>query len=205
MITQIVLIVILLNANPDAAPDSILTINNACNHYKNFKANNIVNQFKQKKFNKTYLRSGTLFWDFEGSNGGFTCTPIWAAWQWGAPPEASAHSGINAWGTYGMGGHYDNYADWRLESPYIVLDPAGACTLSFYHWYIIEAFYDGGNLKVSTDAGTTWSIIHPFEPPGYPCDSASSYNWGIPGEPCFSGDSSSMGWHQAKFLLDDYA
>lgn len=203
MITHIALIVILFNANPDAAPDSIQTINNECDHYKNFKANNIVNQFKQKKFDKTYLRSGILFWDFEGSYGGFTCTPIWDAWLW--VYWTTYYSETNVWATYGMEGHYEDYADWRLESPWIVLDPAGACTLSFFHWYMIEYFYDGGNLKVSNDSGLTWSIIYPFEPSGYPCDSASSWNWGIPGEPCFSGDSSSMGWHQAKFLLDDYA
>ena len=204
MITHIVLIVILFNANPDAAPDSIQTINNECDHYKNFKANNIVNQLETNEFDDRYLYYRNIFWDFEDSNGGFNPTPSSDAWQWGEPPEASAYSGINAWGTYGWTGHYDDYADWRLESPCIVLDSAGACTLSFFHWYIIQQFFDGGNLKVSTDYGITWSIIYPFEPSDYPCDSASSGNWGIPGEPCFSGDSSSMGWHQAKFLLDDY-
>ena len=41
------------------------------------------------------------------------------------------------------------------------------CTcLELCHWYEIEEGYDGGNVKVSTDGGSTWDLITPQE--GYP-------------------------------------
>uniref|UniRef100_A0A7C4TBB9 T9SS C-terminal target domain-containing protein n=1 Tax=candidate division WOR-3 bacterium TaxID=2052148 RepID=A0A7C4TBB9_UNCW3 len=179
-------------ANPDYAPNPVLIMDEQGNLGNSGQVININSH-----------RSDTLFWDFESSNGNFNPIPSTWGWFWGDPVGVPAHSGINAWST--GTGEYGNAADWRLESPCIVLDSAGACTLSFYHFYFIEFYFDGGNLKISTNYGISWSIIYPFEPPNYPCDSAFYGNWGIPNEPCFTGDSAGLGWHQAKFLLDDYA
>jgi hypothetical protein len=149
------------------------------------------------------LRSGTVFWDFEGSPGGFSDTVDYG-WLWYQPWDCiPAHSGNLVWEQRG-GGNYEPHANFRLDSPFLTLDSVGACTLSFYHWFLIHAPDDGGNLKVSTDSGQTWSIIYPLPPAKYPCDSADPGNAGIPNEPCYSGDSSVMGWHQAVFLLDAY-
>ena len=207
MILLTVLMLMLIRTDADNASYSNKIMDNGFESYNNLWLDNISRHHKVSKFDEIYLRSGILFWDFEGSHGGFNPTPASDAWQWGRLPWTTAYSGIKAWGTYTslFPWYYENDADWRLESPYIVLDSVGACTLSFYHWYTIEYFFDGGNLKVSADSGITWSIISPFEPQNYPCDSTSMGNQGIPGEPCFSGDSSGLGWHQAKFLLDSYA
>jgi len=73
--------------------------------------------------------------------------------------------------------------------------------LSFWQWYYIENYYDGGNVKISTDGGATWTILTPDI--GYPEDAASSGNAGIPGEPCFSGYNNDY-WHKATFDLTPY-
>ena len=57
-------------------------------------------------------------------------------------------------------------------------------------------------MKISTDGGSTWSILGSYLDP-YPEDQASSSNQGIPGEPCFSG--SSGGWEKVSFDLSAYA
>ncbi|MEO0122596.1 MAG: T9SS type A sorting domain-containing protein [candidate division WOR-3 bacterium] len=155
--------------------------------------------------------SDSLFWDFESSNGGFIAhgfSPYPGGWVWDSfMPWTQPHSGHKAWFMTSdwFWGLYEDNCSWILESPVIVLNSAGACTLSFYHWYNIEWWFDGGNLKISTDYGATWAIIYPLEPDSYPCPSAHNGNFGIPNEPCFSGDSSNLGWHLAKFLLDNYA
>ncbi len=176
---------------------------------ENYHNNNASNCEKSPSFYPYFANS--LFWDFESTDGGFTAfrfNPLPGGWVWDSfMPWTQPYSGKKSWfmtsGLYW--GFYDDDCSWVLESPIIVLDSADACTLSFYHWYNIEWWFDGGNLKISTDYGTTWTIINPLEPDRYPCPSAHSGNFGIPNEPCFSGDSSNLGWHQAKFLLNDYA
>jgi hypothetical protein len=68
--------------------------------------------------------------------------------------------------------------------------------LLFYHWYDIETSQDGGNVKISTDGGSTWTLIFPVE--GYP-GIATWDNVGIPDQPCYT--SSSAGWQLAAFIL----
>ncbi|MCK4549210.1 MAG: T9SS type A sorting domain-containing protein, partial [Candidatus Krumholzibacteria bacterium] len=53
-----------------------------------------------------------------------------------------------------------------------------------WQWYYIETNYDGGNVKISTDEGATWSILQPDI--GY-TGTARSGNAAIPGEECFTG------------------
>jgi hypothetical protein len=33
--------------------------------------------------------------------------------------------------------------------------------LGICHFYVTESGYDGGNVKVSTDDGSTWDLVHP--------------------------------------------
>ncbi|OYD13717.1 hypothetical protein CH333_07355 [candidate division WOR-3 bacterium JGI_Cruoil_03_44_89] len=137
--------------------------------------------------------------DFETTDGGFAPTPETGAWEWGEPTSGpgSAHSGVNLWAT-NLEGDYTNSADWRLERDFVATsdDPV----LSFYHWYDIESYYDGGNVKISTDGGATWQIMYPEVP--YPEDAAYSGNAGIPDEPCYSGSATS--WQIATFDLSAY-
>jgi len=140
-------------------------------------------------------------WDFEFDNGGFTQDGD--VWEWGTPTvgPGGAHSGVNVWGTI-LEGDYPNSADATLDIPPITLAASKPyAMLSFWHWYYMETRYDGGNIKVSTDGGTTWDIVTPFG--GYD-QIASTGNAGIPGEPCFSGYDDDF-WQEELFDLSAYA
>ncbi|NIM19235.1 MAG: S8 family serine peptidase [Candidatus Latescibacteria bacterium] len=140
-------------------------------------------------------------WDFEADDGGFTATG--PDWEWGEPTEGpdSAHSGIKLWATK-VGGNYSSSSNSKLDLPPVIV-PSGAtyAALSFWQWYYIENYFDGGNVKISTDGGSSWTILTPDI--GYPEDAASSSNAGIPGEPCFSGYNNDV-WHKATFDLTPY-
>lgn len=139
--------------------------------------------------------SYTYYQDFEADNGGYVADPPTNAWEWGIPTSGpgSAHSGENCWGTE-LQGYYANNANWKLDSKkYTALeaDP----DLQYWHWYYIETYYDGYNVKLSTDDGVTWSLIYPVG--GYPEDMVYTGNAGIPGEEAYNGNSG--GWRLAVF------
>lgn len=142
------------------------------------------------------------FKDFEADNGGFTPGGT-SLWQWGTPTSGpgGAHSGSKCWGTNLYSDYPDDANAW-LDSEPIVLPTGDSTILSFWHWYEMEDYYDGGNVKISTSGGGSWEILGSYLDP-YPEDSASSGNEGIPGEPCFTG--SSGGWKEVTFDLGDYA
>ncbi|UCF05010.1 MAG: S8 family serine peptidase [bacterium] len=140
-------------------------------------------------------------WDFELDDGGFT--PAGGVWEWGEPTSGpgGAHSGVNLWATI-LAGSYPNSADATLDIPPITL--AGSkpyALLSMWHWYYIETNYDGGNVKVSSDGGMTWTVVEPIG--GYD-GTARSGNAGIPGEECFTGYNNDF-WQMELFDLSDYA
>jgi hypothetical protein len=72
--------------------------------------------------------------------------------------------------------------------------------LSFWHWYGTEESYDGGNVKISTDGGTNWSLITPAG--GYDFSLSTEYENPIGGEMAFTG--SGMTWGQETFDLSMY-
>jgi hypothetical protein len=63
------------------------------------------------------------------------------------------------------------------------------------HFYDIETGFDGGNVKISTDGGQTWQLIHPFD--GYDdiLDSATYVAECVGGEEVFTG-------HMTTFMRD---
>ncbi|MEJ2720581.1 MAG: immune inhibitor A [bacterium] len=140
-------------------------------------------------------------WDFEDGDGGLTASG--PDWEWGEPTTGpdEAHSPMHLWATK-VGGDYSSSSDSRLDLPAVQV-PGGDdyAQLSFWQWYYIENYYDGGNVKISTDGGATWTILTPDI--GYPEDAASTGNAGIPGEPCFSGYNNDF-WHKATFDLTPY-
>ncbi len=141
----------------------------------------------------------TQTFDFESHPGPFSPTPETGAWEWGVPTSGpgNAHSGINLWATNLEGEYVDN-ADWRLEGgPFIATSDNVA--LGFWQWYDIETGWDGGNVKISTDGGNTWTLVEPTS--GY-TGTASSGNAGIPGEPCFTGHPQQ--WEFVTFDLSPY-
>ena len=142
-----------------------------------------------------------FLWDFEPDDGGFVQTGN--IWEWGAPTSGpgGAHSGAKLWATI-LGGNYPASANAKLDIPPIALAASKPyAILTFWHWYSNENNYDGGNVKVSTDGGTTWSIVTPMG--GYD-GTAPSVNAGIPGEPCFMGTNQQF-WQQELFDLSAYS
>jgi hypothetical protein len=139
-------------------------------------------------------------WDFEADDGEFTATG--PDWQWGAPTSGpmGAHSGVNLWATQ-LGDNYSVSTNSKLDTPPLVVPASHTyARLSLWQWYDTEANYDGGNVKISTDGGTTWTILTPDI--GYN-GTALPANAAIPGEPCFTGHNNKF-WQQATFDLTPY-
>ncbi len=143
--------------------------------------------------------------DFEADDGGFTPSPSTGGWEWGEPTvgPSAAHSGTNVWGTV-LDGNYQNDADYRLETAsfdFSSFEPP--ILLTYWQWYEIEGFYstpwDGGNIKISTDGGSSWNVITPDG--GYPASGIIAS--ALSGEDGYSGHGTT--WTQAQFDLSAYA
>ncbi len=138
--------------------------------------------------------------DFEATNGSYIHAPKLPqpdAWQWGAPTSGpmAAHNGANVWAT-NLAGNYPASMWCYLVTPTFTV-PSGAL-FNFWHWYYFENNYDGGNVKISNDGGTTWTIITPVG--GYP--GSMAYNPYMTGQAAYNGQSG--GWKQANFDLSAY-
>ena len=142
----------------------------------------------------------SLLYDFEEGPGDFVAEGDFAL---GTPTDGpgGAYSGVNAWGT-NLSGDYGNDVHSTVTSPEIDLNGYTAPVLRFYHWFDTEGYYDGGNVKISIDAGATWTILEPVG--GYPEDAISSLNDFLEGEPGFSGHDIGEMWHQVEFDLSAY-
>ncbi|MBW6516457.1 MAG: immune inhibitor A [Candidatus Cloacimonetes bacterium] len=136
-----------------------------------------------------------IFIDFEDNDGGFASNND-SGWQWGEP-SINPYSGEKVWATV-LNTNYADSANWTLDSPSFLITPFSE--LIFQHNYNIEHYWDGGNIKISTDDGNSWQIVHPFG--GYPVTTVNSGNSGIPNQPAYSGNSN--GWQEATFDLQQY-
>ncbi len=141
--------------------------------------------------------------DLESNNGYYITEPITGAWEWGVPTSGpnGAHSGTKVWATV-LAGNYQNSANWKLTSESFTATASNP-QLRFWHWYQMEASssvpgraYDGGNVKISTNNGSTWTLIRPLG--GYNGLGYTS-NVGIPNESCYTGTQST--WTEAVFNL----
>jgi len=144
--------------------------------------------------------SGFLF-DFESGDGGFVGTNDW---QYGVPSTGpgAAYSGSNLIGTLINGAYTIGPLLSTMTSPPMALgqDPV----LTFWHWYHTEGAYtpfDGGNVKISADGGSTWQIIVPAD--GYDGVLSTSFSNPIGGEEVFCGDHEM--WQLETFDLYAYA
>jgi hypothetical protein len=139
--------------------------------------------------------------NFENDNGGYTPSPLTGGWEWGVPTSGpgSAHGGIKLWATI-LAGNYTNSANWTLTTP-VFTATGNTPQLKFWHWYNMEqgtsgTIYDGGNVKISTNNGSTWTVITPVG--GY-TGTCTGTTPGVGGQQVYSG--SSGGWFEATFNL----
>lgn len=131
--------------------------------------------------------------DFEETNGNFTANPVSNGWEWGVSTFAGAHSGTKVWGTR-LNTQYPGAATYTLTTPDVYI--GSNFMLEFWHKYSTEATYDGGNVKISTNNGSTWTLLNPEG--GY----TDSYLTPLVGAG-YSGNSN--GWQLARFPLSSYA
>jgi len=143
--------------------------------------------------------------DFEVSNGGFQ-TGGGTDWQYGTPSYASgpatAHSPVNCWGT-NLTGTYTPSTVSDLLFDIQVGDTAtgGQAIWGFYQWYYYENSYDGGEVRVSTDNGATWTLLHPLT--GYTGVQNSSNP--LPDQDSIFTGSAHNYWHTTGFDLSAYS
>jgi len=141
--------------------------------------------------------TGTLE-DFEATDGGYTHFPKTVdAWEYGTPTSGpmAAHSGSKLWATI-LAGNYPPSMWCGLVTPAFIV-PSGAA-FSFWHWYNFENSWDGGNVKITNDGGTTYTLITPVG--GYP--GFMNSNPYMTGQAAYTGNGN--GWKKAEFDLTAY-
>ncbi|MFP4459409.1 MAG: hypothetical protein ACLFSQ_07465 [Candidatus Zixiibacteriota bacterium] len=153
------------------------------------------------------------FNDFATSNGGWRAIPDSIGWQWGKPnPIASpsqAYSDSFCWGTNLEGFYHDN-ANWILEQT-IFISEIDFPAIRFWQWYsfagdFMGELFDGGNLKISTDGGETFEILHPDRRYDITYDGLiAEYNDYLYGEPAFGGQTNGNYWHPVTFDMSEYS
>jgi hypothetical protein len=126
-------------------------------------------------------------------------------WEWGVPvgiPDVGCDDVVitKVLGTV-LADHYPPSAgEIAMIGPYMITEECWCMELC--HFYDTEAYFDGGNVKVSTDAGATWELITPAR--GYDELETYSGNACIPGEPAFSGHQFNDTFLRDCFDLRDY-
>ncbi len=129
------------------------------------------------------------------------------AWQRGAPAYGLeiAHSAQNVWATNLEATYPATPQAASLELPPMNLMGIPKAYLVFWQWFDTEhdgsanpdsgtdaILWDGGNIKYSVDAGTTWQLLTPTQ--GYNGTIASGRENPLGNEPAFGGYS--YGWQQ---------
>jgi hypothetical protein len=152
---------------------------------------NLSNDFK----NRTVLIYQGYIENFEEYDGTYHANPLINGWQWGIPNSGPyhTHSGLNCWATV-LNSNYSSGANWKLNSnefTALTNNPV----LKFWHWYQMDDYYDGGNVKISLDSGINWQLLQPQT--GYP-GVVYYFNQGIASESCYTGNRS---WSEASFVL----
>ncbi len=123
-------------------------------------------------------------------------------WECGVPMAVgppAAHSGNNviATNTAGLYSVNQSYTTTVASSPPIDLTGATTPTLSFWTWYHTEGgSFDGWNLQVSTNGGTTFVPLSTVTP-AYPLTVAT--------QPAYGGNHSAEGWQNYRANLTAFA
>ncbi|MDP2172849.1 MAG: C25 family cysteine peptidase [Candidatus Cloacimonadaceae bacterium] len=138
------------------------------------------------------IGAGGMEDNFENNNGNYVPSPT-TGWQWGVSNYANAHSGTKVWGTL-LNSQYPGNVNWTLTSPQVFI--GHNVVLEFWHRYATEATYDGGNIKISTNNGSTWNLLTPEG--GYSNSYVTALN-----APGYSGINTQ--WTNVRINLSSYA
>ncbi len=151
----------------------------------------------------------SIFFNFEGAVAGIQASGDWAQ---GSPSFGVhfAHSGAHAWATVPDGAYTQSVGVSTLQMPPVNLSTFDEAFLVFRHWYDFEhngdvrpegapggILYDGGNVKISTDGGVSWTLIEPDQ--GYPGAISSMFSNPLGGQRAFGGYS--YGWRPVIFPI----
>ena len=159
----------------------------------------LPSNFAEKTFTFT-VNHDVYYTSFEGA-----CPDGWALtgdWQCGVPMNvgpATAYVGTQCIATQIAGNYNDNqtWAGTTATSPAIDLTSVSSPTLTFRMWLDTEgSTYDGANLKVSADGGTTYSIVTNVVP---------AYPLMIDGQPAWGGHHGGLGWQLVQADISAYA
>lgn len=139
-----------------------------------------------------------FFEDFEVCPAGWTYA---SSWQCGAPTSGpnGAVSGSNVIAT-NLAGNYTSGLAWATNtatSGNINLAGTAGPELEFQVWFNTEgSTFDGWNVLVSTDNGTTFSLLTTVTP---------AYPLTVDGQMCWGGDESANGWQTYAADLSAFA
>lgn len=132
--------------------------------------------------------------DYNPGPGGLVTEPCEGeelCWEWGPDgtvPDIGC-AGVpatNVWGT-ALDSSYPNLAGHRgIIGPFSLNEHDCRC-MELCHFYATEPYYDGGNVKISTDSGQTWNLIFPAR--GYDETFAYFPTPCVGGQPVFCGTS----------------
>lgn len=159
----------------------------------------LPSNFAEKTFSLTVVHDA-YYTSFESCPNGWTLA---GDWQCGIPTNvgpATGYVGKQCLGTQ-LAANYSNLQAWAgsiATSPDIpligVLNPT---MLTFRMWVDTEgATYDGVNLKISNDGGTTYTVLDTVTP---------AYALTIAGEPAWGGHQANLGWQLVQADLSPYA
>ncbi len=153
-------------------------------------------------------------YDFEGLGQGLQAAGLW---QRSKPAFGLrvAHSGQYLWATNPAAAYPASAQTSSLQLPTVDLSGIGSTYLVFWHWYDFEqdgqakpgdfipdaGIWDGGNVKVSTDGGSTWDVVEPEG--GYNGTISDAYGNQLGGQPGFGGYS--YGWRREIVPLPESA
>jgi len=141
-----------------------------------------------------------------GNNG--TTAPCGAGpapWNWatitGVPTiDCDGQSFQNAWATVTSGQYPASTGGALIFGPF---DITAECDcMDLCHYYDTEEGFDGGNVKVSTDGGSSWELVYPHRGYDDVLDSTEYIAECVAGEEVFTGNS--VGFITDCFNLSDY-
>jgi hypothetical protein len=140
---------------------------------------------------------------FETDNGGWVPSQAGGIWQWGTPTVPTGgpqpHSGTRCWGTTLTGTYPANACEFLdLSLGLAVAGPSA--TVEFWYWVDCQSSTDGANFKVSTDGGSSWTLVTPWA--GYNATAFDATNLCTPGEAGWSGRDST--WRYAVIPIGQF-